>query len=50
MEYYLGVAKAEGINEDEVGAVLSIVMAVSGGRVRAQLGEAVARSRKGDDE
>ena len=39
MEHYLGVAKKEGITDDEVGAVLSIAMAVSGGRVLAQFTE-----------
>jgi len=33
------VAREEGITEDEIGTVLSIVMAVSGGRVRAQFRE-----------
>jgi len=36
---YLGVAKAEGITEKEIGAVQAIVMAVSAGRVNAQLRE-----------
>jgi hypothetical protein len=40
MQSYLGVAREEGISDDEIGAVLSIVMAVSGGRVRAQFREA----------
>lgn len=40
MREYLGVAEEEGISREEIGAVLSIVMAVSGCRVRAQLGEA----------
>jgi hypothetical protein len=46
MEHYLGVAKEEGITEDELGAVQSIVMAVSGGRVSAQFGEVQARAKK----
>ncbi len=37
MEEYLGVAKEEGITEDEIGTVQAIVMAVSAGRVNAQL-------------
>jgi hypothetical protein len=45
MEHYLGVAGDEGITEEEVGAVLSIVMAVSGGRVRAQVNEVKDRIR-----
>ncbi|MBI5904295.1 MAG: hypothetical protein HZB86_01870 [Deltaproteobacteria bacterium] len=40
MEHYLGVAKGLGIADDEIGAVQSIVMAVSAGRVRAQFREA----------
>jgi hypothetical protein len=46
MEHYLGVAKAEGINEEQIGAVQAIVMAVSAGRVNAQLREVRSRSRK----
>jgi alkylhydroperoxidase/carboxymuconolactone decarboxylase family protein YurZ len=44
MDHYLGVAKEEGITDDEIGAVLAIVMAVHAGRVRAQVRE--VRSRK----
>lgn len=36
MEHYLGVAKEEGIAEEEIGAAQSIVMAVSAGRINAQ--------------
>lgn len=39
MNHYLGVAEEKGITEEELGATLSIVMAVSGGRVRAQLSD-----------
>jgi hypothetical protein len=40
MEGYLGVAKAEGIlTEEEIGAIQSIVMAVSAGKIAAQLSE-----------
>ena len=39
MEHYLGVAKEEGITDDQIGAVQSIVMAVSAGRVSAQFNE-----------
>jgi len=42
MENYLGVAKEEDLSDDEIGAVLSIVMAVSAGRVRAQFKDACA--------
>jgi hypothetical protein len=41
MQEYLGVAREEGLNDAEIGAVLSIVMAVSAGRVQAQLIDAV---------
>jgi hypothetical protein len=46
MEHYLGVAREEGITEDQVGAVQSIVMAVSAGRVNAQVREVRSRLRK----
>ena len=36
MEHYLGVARDEGISNEEIGAVEAIVMAVSAGRVQAQ--------------
>ena len=36
MTEYLGVAKDEGITDEEIGAVQAIVMAVHAGRVRAQ--------------
>jgi hypothetical protein len=52
MEHYLGVAKEEGLTEDELGAAQSIVMAVAAGRVRAQLREVRARMKNpnaGDD-
>jgi alkylhydroperoxidase/carboxymuconolactone decarboxylase family protein YurZ len=42
MESYLGVAKEEGLTDEEIGAVLSVVMAVSAGRVRAQFKDACA--------
>jgi len=40
MQNYLGVAKEEGLTDDEIGAVLSVVMAVSAGRVNAQFRDA----------
>ncbi len=40
MAYFLGGAKKDGINEDEIGAVQAIVMAVSAGRINAQFREA----------
>jgi hypothetical protein len=44
MESYLGVAREVGISEEEVGAVQSIVMAVSAGKVDAQLNEVMSRA------
>jgi len=39
MEHFLGVAKEKGLSDNEIGAVQSIVMAVSAGRIRAQFRE-----------
>ena len=50
MEEYLGVAKEEEISDKEIGTALSIAMAVSGCRVRAQFKEVRARSLAGGDE
>jgi hypothetical protein len=47
MESYLGVAKAEGITEEEIGAVQSIVMAVSAGKINAQLNEVRSGTKAG---
>jgi len=46
MEHYFGVAKEEGITDEEMGAVQSIVMAVSAGKVRAHFRQARIRSKK----
>jgi hypothetical protein len=46
MEHYFGVAKEQGITNDEIGAVQSIAMAVSSGRIRAQFREARVNSKK----
>ncbi len=46
MVHYFGVAREQGIRDEEIGAVQSIVMAVSAGRVRAQFREARIRSKK----
>jgi hypothetical protein len=43
MEAYLGVAKEQGITEDELGAAQAIVMAVAAGRIEAQVREVRAR-------
>jgi hypothetical protein len=45
MEHYLGVARAEGLTVEEIGAIQAIVMAVSAGRVEAQFREARTRGR-----
>lgn len=39
MEDYLGVAEEEGLSKQEIGAIQAIVMAVSAGRVGAQMRE-----------
>jgi hypothetical protein len=46
MEHYLGVAREEGITNEEIGAVQSIVMAVSAGRINAQFREVRVRSKR----
>ena len=46
MEHDLGVAKKEGVTEEEIGAVLSIFMAVSGGKVCAQFRNMQAKMQK----
>jgi hypothetical protein len=43
MENYLGVAKEQGITEEEIGAIQSIVMAVSAGKISAQFNEVRSR-------
>ena len=48
MEHYLGVAKEQGITEDELGAVQSIVMAVSGGRPMMQFMDVQKGAKKKD--
>lgn len=45
MEYYLGQVEKEGITTEEIGAVQAVVMAVSAGRVNAQLREVERRMR-----
>ena len=47
MQEYFGVAKDQGLTNDEIGAVESIVMAVAAGRVRAQFREARVAVKKG---
>ncbi len=48
MDHYLGVAKREGLTDDEIGTVESIVMAVAAGRVNAQVREVRSRAEKPD--
>ncbi len=45
MQYYLGVAKKDGITNEEIGAAQAIVMAVAAGRVNAQLREAQVQAK-----
>jgi hypothetical protein len=40
MQYYLGVAKEEGVQDEEIGAVQALVMATSAGKVMAQFEDA----------
>ena len=46
MDHYLGVAREEGLTDEEIGAVQSIVMAVSAGRVRAQFRDVRIKRKK----
>jgi hypothetical protein len=48
MEHYLGVAREEGISEEEIGTVQAIVMAVSAGRINAQFREVRERGDVSD--
>jgi len=41
MRYYLGVAKDKGVSEGAIRETMAVVVAVSGGRVRAQAREAM---------
>jgi alkylhydroperoxidase/carboxymuconolactone decarboxylase family protein YurZ len=47
MEYYLKQKEQEGVSETEISTVQAIVMAVSSGRVNAQLREAELKVKKG---
>ena len=44
MQHYLGVARDMGISDEEIGAVQAVVMAVSAGKVNAQLREVQSRT------
>ena len=46
MTHYFGVTKEQGMTDEEIGAVQSIVMAVSAGRVGAQFREARIKYKK----
>lgn len=46
MQAYFGGAKATGIKREEIEAVEAIVVAVSGGRVRAQFREARRKAQE----
>ena len=40
MEHFFGVAKEQGITDEEIGAVQAVAMGVSAGRIRAQFRQA----------
>jgi len=46
MQSYFGGAKEEGITDEEIGAIQTIVMAVAAGKVRAQFREARVKQKK----
>lgn len=48
MEHFFGVAKENGLTNDEIGAVQSIAMGVSAGRIREQFKQ--VRENMGYDE
>ena len=48
MEHFFGVAKENGLPDDEIGAVQSLAMGVSAGRIRAQFKQ--VRESMGYDE
>jgi hypothetical protein len=45
MDHYLGVAKKEGLTDDEISTVQSIVMVVAAGRIDAQVREVRSKQR-----
>ena len=47
MEHFLGVARENGMTDEEIGAVQAIAMGVSAGRIRAQFRE--VREKMGYD-
>ncbi len=44
MDHYLGVAKKEGLTDEEISTVQSIVMAVAAGKINAQVREVRSRA------
>ena len=50
MEYYLKQQTKEGVTDEEIGAVQAVVMAVSAGKVNAQLREVERRVLKNPKE
>jgi len=49
MEHYLGVARKEGITDEEIEVVKSIIMSLAACRVRSQFQEVRERSKKVED-
>jgi len=45
MEHYLGVARKEGITDEEIGTVQSIVMSLASGKIRAQFKEVQEKAK-----
>jgi len=45
MSHYFGVAKDQGLSDNEIDAVKAIVMSVAAGKVRAQFADARRRRR-----
>ncbi len=50
MQYYMGQVDKEGVTDDEISAVESIVMAVSAGRIREQFSEVLTGKGSCDDD
>jgi hypothetical protein len=48
MEHCLGVARENGVTEKEIGVVQAIAMAVSAGRINAQLREVRSKMKAGE--
>jgi hypothetical protein len=48
MEHYLGVAKKEGITDEEIGVIESVAMSLAACRVRSQFQEVRERSESGE--